>query len=377
MPSEASIYTPDRVIPTYAAITGLGIFLTGLRLWVRSSYIRVALAADDAAVVGAAVFVAAATALQIANAVLGTAGNDVMTADTERRARVALKINWVNPILEAFAFGLIKLSLSLFYRRIFGVSNLFRLLNNITIWILVAYTLAFAFGQLFLCGTNFYLIWVDLDQHSARERCAERGTLQFNFALFSVLTDTLVIGLPLIFVGTLHMSTRKKWATVAVFALGFISTGASIARFIYNAVALKYGWFSFNFKPAPGEPAIPSHIFVILNPTLLATIEMGAGLWSANLPAIAPLTRSFHPIRLVSGLYGKLTSTWSSASRSTRRGSAATAAGAAAEERREKVPRRSSAGDTDTSPILSRQLLPVNSNPHPREKVSIQSLDSW
>lgn len=222
MPSEPSIYTPDRVIPTYAAITGVGLFLTGLRLWVRTSYIRVTLAADDAAVVGAAVFVAAATALQIANAVLGTAGNDVMTADTQRRARIALKINWANPILEAWAFGLIKLSLSLFYRRIFGVSPLFRRLNNITICILVAYTVAFSFGQLFLCGTNFYLIWVDLDQHSARERCAERGAFQFNFALFSVLTDLLVIGLPLVFVGTVQMSTRKKWASVVVFALGFM-----------------------------------------------------------------------------------------------------------------------------------------------------------
>ncbi|KAI1117429.1 hypothetical protein F5Y14DRAFT_402585 [Nemania sp. NC0429] len=361
MPSEASLYTPDRVIPTYAAITGVGLFLTALRLWVRTSYIQVALAADDAAVVGAAVFVAAATALQIANAVLGTAGNSVMTADTERRARIALKINWVNPILEAWAFGLIKLSLSLFYRRIFGVSPLFRLLNNVTIWILVAYGVAFSFGQLFLCGTDFYLIWVDLDQHSARERCAERGTFQFNFALFSVLTDLLVVGLPLVFVGTLQMSARKKWATVVVFALGFISTGASIARFIYVAEALKYGWFSFNFKPAPGQPAIPSHLFVILNPTLLATIEMGAGLWSANLPACAPLMRGFHPLRLASVFYGKLASSWSSASRTTRRGSDAVAG-----EQREKVPRRSSAGARDTSPILSRlSLTNTESNPKP------------
>ncbi|KAI3327252.1 hypothetical protein HD806DRAFT_387883 [Xylariaceae sp. AK1471] len=369
MPSESSIYTPERVIPTYAAITGVGIALTGLRLWVRASYMRIAFAADDAAVVAAAVFVAAATGLQITNALLGTAGNDVMTADTERRARIALKINWVNPILEAWAFGLIKLSLSLFYRRIFGVWHVFRMLNNTIIWLLVAYTLAFSLGQLFLCGTNFYLIWADLDQHSAREHCAERGTLQFNFALFSVLTDMLVVGLPLVFLGKLQMSARKKWASAVVFALGFISTGASIARFIYNVVALKYGWFSFDFKPAPGQPAIPSPIFVTLNPTLLATIEMGAGLWSANLPAIAPLLHSFHPLRLVSGLYGKLASSWTSVSATTRRRSTTT-------EDQEKVIRHSSSGVSDTHPVLSCQLL-TDGESNDMAKVSTPSLNSW
>ncbi|KAI0100189.1 hypothetical protein GGR51DRAFT_533407 [Nemania sp. FL0031] len=319
----SSIYTPDRVIPTYAAITGVGIALTGLRLWVRTSYVRTKLAADDAAALVAAVFVAGATGLEIANAVIGTAGNDIKSADTERRARAALKINWINPILEPWAFGFIKLSLSLFYRRIFGVWPKFRMVNNASIWLLVAYILSFSLGQLFLCGFNFYLIWVDLDQHSARGHCAQRGHLQFTFAFFSVITDIIVIGLPLVFVGKLQMSARRKWATAGVFTLGFLSTGASIARFVYNAVALKYGWFDFDWQPAPGQPAIPSHIFVVLNPTLLATIEMGLGLWGANLPAIAPLMRSFHPVLFISGLYEKVSSSWTSTA-STRKMSDAT-----------------------------------------------------
>ncbi|KAI0814209.1 hypothetical protein GGR55DRAFT_634406 [Xylaria sp. FL0064] len=313
MPSS-SPYTPEKVIPTYATITGVGLALTVARLWVRTHYVRVALAADDAAAVAAAVFVSGAVALQIANALLGTAGDDVKTAESQRQARIALKVNWINPILEAWAFGLIKLSLSFFYRRIFGVWPAFRRANNATIVLLVAYSVAFSLGQLFLCGTNFYLIWVDLDQHTARERCAERGHLQFFFALFSVLTDVLVVGLPLVFVARLQMSTRRKWASAFVFFLGFASTGASIARLIYVSVALKYGWFSFDFKPAPGEPAIPSPIFKTLNPTLLATIEMALGLWSANLPALSPLMRNFHPLRVISESYRKFTALWSSSS---------------------------------------------------------------
>ncbi|TGJ76030.1 hypothetical protein E0Z10_g10922 [Xylaria hypoxylon] len=309
-------YTPEKVIPVYATLTGIGIALTVTRLWVRTQYIRVSLAADDAAAVAAAVFVTGAVGLQITNAILGTAGDDVKLAETQRRARIALKANWINPLLEAFAFGLIKLSLSFFYRRIFGVWPTFRRINNAVIILLAGYSLAFGLGQLFLCGTNFYLIWVDLDQHTARERCAERGHFQFFFALFSVLTDILVVGLPLLFVAKLHMSTRRKWASAVVFFLGFASTGASIARLIYVSVALKYGWFSFNFKPAPGEPAVPSPIFETLNPTLLATIEMGLGLWGANLPALSPLMRNVHPLRLVGQLYGRFTSLWTSTSTS-------------------------------------------------------------
>ncbi|KAI1322774.1 hypothetical protein F5Y16DRAFT_415512 [Xylariaceae sp. FL0255] len=161
-----------------------------MRLWVRTSYIRVSLAIDDAAIVAATVFVAAAIAHEIVNAPWG--------------------------------FGLIKLSLSLFYRRIFGVWPVFRRINNAIIFLLVGYILAFSLAQLFLCGTDFYLIWQDLDQHSARERCAERGRLQFSFALVSVVTDLLVLGLPLVFVGRLQMPTRKKWTTACVFLLGFM-----------------------------------------------------------------------------------------------------------------------------------------------------------
>lgn len=217
----ASAYTPDRVIPTYAVISGIGVVLTGLRIWVRTSYVRARIGADDITALLAAVFVTAATAMQITNALLGTGGNDIMSADTEWRARTALKINWINPIISPWAFGFIKLSLSLFYRRIFGVSSSFRLLNNIVIVILVLYTVGFCLGQLFLCGTNFYLIWIELDQQPARDHCAERGRLQFCYALMSVLTDIMVVGLPLAFVGKLQMSRRKKWASAFVFALGF------------------------------------------------------------------------------------------------------------------------------------------------------------
>jgi hypothetical protein len=94
-------------------------------------------------------------------------------------------------------------------------------LNNIVIVILVLYTVGFSLGQLFLCGTNFYLIWIELDQQPARDHCAERGRLQFCYALISVLTDIMVVGLPLAFVGKLQMSGRKKWASAFVFALGF------------------------------------------------------------------------------------------------------------------------------------------------------------
>ncbi|KAH9883783.1 hypothetical protein F4778DRAFT_616508 [Xylariomycetidae sp. FL2044] len=378
----ASAYTPEKVIPTYAAITGVGVALTGVRFWVRTSYVRVPVAADDVAALAAAVFVCAATGMQIANALLGTAGNDVMTADSERRARTALKINWINPVLSPWAFGFIKLSLSLFYRRIFGVWPVFRRINNFLIWLTITYTVAFSLAQLFLCGTHFYLIWVALDQQPARDHCAERGRLQFCYALMSVVTDILVVGLPLVFVGKLQMSTRKKWASAAVFALGFASTGASIARFVYNAEALKYGWFSFAYKPAPGQPKIPSPVFVTLNPTFLAMIEMGFGLWGANLPAISPLMHSFHPLRLMSALYGKATS-WtrsSTTSASTRKASTETFA-TSITAATEKIHLHSCQGSSFDAPPILPYPLPAQVQTQRLSQLSsshsIPSLNSW
>ncbi|KAI0021385.1 hypothetical protein F4780DRAFT_778664 [Xylariomycetidae sp. FL0641] len=95
----------------------------------------------------AAVFVSAAIGQGIANAVLGTGGNDIDTADKERCAHIALKTNCVHPMLEVCAFGLVKLSLSLYYCHIFGVQPWFRRVNNATI-MLVAYILVRSLGQI-------------------------------------------------------------------------------------------------------------------------------------------------------------------------------------------------------------------------------------
>ncbi|KAI1078230.1 hypothetical protein F5B20DRAFT_233453 [Whalleya microplaca] len=294
-------YGPTQVIPVYSSLLAVSVVLTGLRLWVRMWYTRSVIGADDIVMVVGMLFVSALTGMQIWNSLYGTGGNIVDPNDKEQAIR-SMHIDWTMPLLEPIAFGLIKLSLLLFYRRIFGVWEHFRLVNSILIGLIIAWAASFFMAMLFICHTDFELLW-RLDPQPARDHCNRRGLQLFAFAITSVITDILVVGLPIFFIGRLQMPKRKKFATAVVFALGFASTGACILRLLYVSAAFSVGRLEFAFKPGPGETKAASRIFKTLNPTFLTMVELCLGTWGANLPALSPLMRSVHPLHLASNVY--------------------------------------------------------------------------
>ncbi|KAI0006816.1 hypothetical protein F4779DRAFT_549012 [Xylariaceae sp. FL0662B] len=260
-------YGPAQVIPVYSSLLAVGIVLTGLRLWVRVWYTRSFIGPDDVIMVIGMLFVSALTGMQIWNSLYGTGGNAVDPDEVEQAIR-SMHIDWTMPLLEPVAFGLIKLSLLLFYRRIFSVWKSFRVVNDILIALIIAWSASFCIAMLFICGTDFELLW-RLDPQPARDNCNRRGLQLFAFAITSVITDILVIGLPFFFIGRLHMQTRKKWAAAVVFALGFASTGACILRLLFVSAAYSVGHLEFAFKPGPRQSEAASRILDVLNPTFL------------------------------------------------------------------------------------------------------------
>ncbi|KAK8859707.1 hypothetical protein PGQ11_010441 [Apiospora arundinis] len=304
-----SLYGPSVTIPVYSVLAGVGIAITGVRFWVRTRFARIALGADDLFVVLGVIVAAACTAMQFYNAVHGS-GGDVIDPSAHAKAIVAThKIDWVMIVIEKPAFGFVKLSILLFYRRLFGIWPGFRRINNVLIGILVAWTLSFTVADVLLCGTHPELNW-ELDQMVARRGCGDKGALLLAFAATSVATDVVLLVLPFFYLGNLQMTTQKKLSSGLVFFLGSASTIASILRLIFLSISLPLGRLTFGYSPPAGQKT--PLVLQVFNPTFWVMVELWLGIWAANLPPCAPLLRSLHPYQLLTSLYKRTTSKVSS-----------------------------------------------------------------
>jgi hypothetical protein len=110
--------------------------------------------ADDYLIAAGATIVSGCTAIQIHNSVKGTGGEALSPEEIIRGKEMGHKIDCIMAFIERFAFGFIKLSLLLFYRRIFDVWPSFHITNTIAICIVIIWMLTFAISYIFLCGVN-------------------------------------------------------------------------------------------------------------------------------------------------------------------------------------------------------------------------------
>lgn len=214
-----SLYGPYVVIPVYSVLAGVGLAITGVRLWVRTRYARVALGLDDLFVLLGEIIALACTAMQYYNAIHGS-GGEATDPSTHAQAIVATrKIDWVMIVIEKPAFGFVKLSILFFYRRLFGVWAGFRRINDALVYLVIVWTVTFTLADVFLCGAHPELNW-GFDQTVARRQCGHKGVLLLAFAVTSVATDLVLLILPLFYIGHLQMNFRKKLSSGVVFFLG-------------------------------------------------------------------------------------------------------------------------------------------------------------
>ncbi|KAI8948343.1 hypothetical protein F4801DRAFT_465385 [Xylaria longipes] len=265
-------YPASTVIPIYSVFMGVAIALTGLRLWVRLSYARTPLGIDDCLLLFGLAVTITCSGIQYYNALDGTGGE--ATKDPNERTRMVIisrQIDWAMIVIEKAAFGAVKLSILFFYRRIFGVWDSFRRVNNALLWIVFVWTAVFTVADVLICGAHPELIW-GFDQTIALRRCGNRGALLLAFSVTSVATDLPVLGLPFFYISRLQMATSRKLATSFVFFLGTVSTGASILRLIFLIVSYPVGRLNFAYKPPPDDQT--PLVLQIFNPTFWAMAEL-------------------------------------------------------------------------------------------------------
>ncbi|KAI1773035.1 hypothetical protein F4818DRAFT_131335 [Hypoxylon cercidicola] len=139
------------------------------------------------------------------------------------------KIFFAFMLTQAVAFGLAKLSILYFYRRIF-FSRTFKTLTTVMIVIVAIWTIGFFVAYLFRCGTNFWALWAPLMY--LVEYCYDSKPLFYSLAISDVITDVVILSLPLFWVWRLQTTIAKRFALSGVFLLGAIEIATGIARLV-------------------------------------------------------------------------------------------------------------------------------------------------
>ncbi|KAK9423442.1 putative Integral membrane protein [Seiridium unicorne] len=218
------------------------------------------------------------------------------------------QIQYFFDLIGVFAFGSLKLSILFFYRKIFCVSktnkDAFNTITTSMIAIVIAWTLSFGIGAIFLCGARPAYAWAPVAL--VAEHCTAQLQFLEAYAISDFITDCFIWSLPIPKIWGLHMAVRKRLSVIAIFLVGVLlelevmtniedsTIGASGARmaiyiiFVVNA-----------FAQSDGEKIITYLLFWTM-------IECGLGLMVVCLPALRAPMRTFFtaisPGSLISGI---------------------------------------------------------------------------
>ncbi|KAL9633147.1 MAG: hypothetical protein Q9204_003518 [Flavoplaca sp. TL-2023a] len=185
----------------------------------------------------------------------------------------ALKANFATENAQIAAMGFVKVSLLLFYRRIF-ITRWFVWSSNILIGLVTSFTLAILLSVVFSK-------WPVRDQwNPAVPYNINASAVLIAFVVGNTLLDLGTLFLPLAGVRSLQMDPRRKLMLSAIFSFGSVCIIASLFR-LYYAV---------EFSKVPATPTSLFQAPFIYN-ALWACIEAPVFIITTCVPSFGPLYR--------------------------------------------------------------------------------------
>ncbi|MCJ1396616.1 hypothetical protein MMC18_009507 [Xylographa bjoerkii] len=216
---------------------------------------RTPVLADDFLLIAALPFTWATAANTIYGVRNNNLGMHLQLADLDNLRSFLLAL-YVFTICYSIGLALIKFSILAFLFRVFHVPT-FKLPLSITAAIITLTTVASLFTAIFSCHP-IYGFW-DLETPST---CVDPLKFYFAQAIPSIITDIILLILPLPLVWKLKITNSQKWGVSAVFLLGGFVTICSIIRL----VRLIQTQDNLDFTWGLSDPALWStvemHIFV-------------------------------------------------------------------------------------------------------------------
>ncbi|KUI58713.1 hypothetical protein VP1G_11103 [Cytospora mali] len=185
---------------------------------------RAGLGLDDWFAFSASVFVLALNANVLGGTIKGAyTGHSPIVNDrpvATELEHLSLKYKYGFQITEKVAVGLIKLSILFLWRRIFGTVRSFAASCWVMIGVIVAWSSSFFFATLFQCGTNWVWNWAPIDFF--KTHCTNNTTMVTFFIATDILTDLMIMFMPIPIIWKLHMPRRKKAGVTGIFMLGLL-----------------------------------------------------------------------------------------------------------------------------------------------------------
>lgn len=180
---------------------------------------------DDLAITIAILEIIPLTVFSVLLANLGL-GKDIWTVPFENITMI-LKIYYFDEDLYLTALPLVKISILLFYLRIFP-QDWFRYSCFATMAACAGYGIAFLLVSVFQCIPINYA-WLNWDgEHTGT--CNDINAQGWTSAAFNVILDVIVLALPMPVITKLELNKRKKFFILLMFSVGFVVTVVSILR---------------------------------------------------------------------------------------------------------------------------------------------------
>ncbi|OCL10973.1 hypothetical protein AOQ84DRAFT_288161, partial [Glonium stellatum] len=199
-----------------------------------------------------------------------------------------LKSWYVYQLVYLVDLALVKFSILAFYC-IIAAQKVFRIAVYTTMGIIAAFTIAMVFVNAFECAKPSDAWSVEILLQGSGS-CRDLHPIYYGQAAFNILSDTVILVLPMPVLLSLQMHKNKRIALVGIFSVGFVAVIASIVR-----VYALHVW-------ATGLTDTPYNGAYIL---LWSQIEINAAIISASIPSLKPLfKRTFgSTIRSYGGRY--------------------------------------------------------------------------
>ncbi|KAL9125036.1 MAG: hypothetical protein Q9217_005706 [Psora testacea] len=148
--------------------------------------------------------------------------------ETVRKANVDMlfKTTIAYQILYCVCVSLIKISILLFYYRLFGVRKQFKITVFVVLGLVCAWCIAIVLLDVFQC-VPVKAAWIRPYPHS---KCIDNNATMLGTAITNVVLDLTILVLPLTPIWNLALTFRQKISLTAIFLLGAFICAAAIVR---------------------------------------------------------------------------------------------------------------------------------------------------
>ncbi|KAK3214384.1 hypothetical protein GRF29_28g2918053, partial [Pseudopithomyces chartarum] len=262
-----SLFTPTLIVvsvvfPTLASIT------VALRLYVKT-FKKVPFHWDDWTII---MSLALCWGLSIILWVMAPQiGITRVRTRPDEASLATFKFFWINEILFSIVLGLVKISVLLFYRRVFPVPN-FKLATSVMISVIAGWTIAILVVSIFKTDPVSG-IWTN---PKATYRIDD-AAYSISVAAMSLGFDIIILAMPIFVIRSLHLPKARKFAVIAIFWLG---------AFCVVCAAARLHLLNESIHSVTDNPNAYANLTIAF---VFAEMEPNASVMAASLPMLRPL----------------------------------------------------------------------------------------